>query len=396
MKRRWPLAAMVAGVLVGYMLPVALTPTGQQPSSVPPVTRPADADVAAPTVNLEATTTTSRVEPTRTTLPQAVVFLVWATGGLPPPLVEGLLRNFDQVSIVSGDVVELSTDARRLIPLDALALDPSAHVFYDRSSELDGLEPGAVVLGESSARLRDAEPGDFLTLDGTDFVVAAIVRDVVIGAAEVVFDANDQRSPISTNRFALVASDMGRQEFEDLVRSLYDGPAPLRIRTEGETPWLRHGDAVLPQIFIKEALGEFSYSQVGGTTFDQDQAFIDLNVVTSRVPLLGEVRCHRTVVDMLTGAMTELVDSGLAHLVEPGGFAGCWFPRFISSRVGVSSGVSRHAWGAAVDINAASNPVGSSGNQDHRLIETMRRWGFTWGGDWLVPDPMHFEFATQR
>jgi hypothetical protein len=383
---------MVAGVLVGYMLPVALTPTGQQPSSVPPVARPANTEMAAPTVNREATTTSSRIEPTQTTLPQAVVFLVWATGGLPPPLVDGLLRNFVQVSIVSGDVVELSADAGRLIPLDALALDPSAHAFYDRSSELDELEPGAVVLGETSARLRDAEPGDILTLDGTDFVVAAIVRDMVIGAAEVVFDANDQRSPISTNRFALVGSEMGRQEFEDLVRSLYDGPAPLRIRTEGETPWLRHGDAVLPQVFIKEALGEFSYTQVGGTTFDQDQAFIDLHVVTLRVPLLGEVRCHRTVVDMLTGAMTELVDTGLAHLVEPGGFAGCWFPRFISSRVGVS----RHAWGAAVDINASSNPVGSSGNQDRRLIETMRRWGFTWGGDWLVPDPMHFEFATQR
>jgi hypothetical protein len=387
---------MVAGVLVGYMLPVALTPTGQQPSSVPPVTRPVDTNVAVPTINLEATTTTSRVNPTTTTIPLDVVFLVWATGGLPAPLVDGLLRNFVQVSIVSGDVVELTTDAGRLIPLDALALAPSAHAFYDRSAELDGLEPGAVVLSETSARLREAEAGDLLTLDAMDFVVAAIVRDVVIGAAEVVFHANDPRSPVSTNRFALVGSDMARQEFEDLVRSFYDGPAPLRIRTEGETPWLRHGDAVLPQVFIKEALGEFSYTHIGGTTFDQDQAFIDLNVVTSRVPLLGEVRCHRIVVEMLTGAMTELVDSGLAHLVEPGGFAGCWFPRFISTRVGVSSGVSRHAWGAAVDINAGSNPVGSSGNQDHRLIETMRRWGFTWGGDWLVPDPMHFEFATQR
>ncbi|HEY3428145.1 MAG TPA: M15 family metallopeptidase [Acidimicrobiia bacterium] len=396
MKRRWSLAAMVAGVLIGYMLPVALTPTGQQPSSVPPVRAPSNTGSEAPPVNGEATATTSRVEPPPSTLPEAVVFLVWATGGLPAPLVEGLLRNFDEVSIVSGDVVELSIDAGRLIPLDALALVPSAHAFYDRSAELDRLEPGAVVLGETSAQLRDAEPGDILTLDGTDFVVADIVPDVVIGAAEVVFDADDQRSPVSTSRFALVGSEMGRQEFEDLVRSLYDGPAPLRIRTEGETPWLRHGDAVLPQVFIKEALGEFSYTHVGGTTFDQDQAFIDLNVVTSRVPLLGEVRCHRTVVDMLTGAMTELVDSGLAHLVEPGGFAGCWFPRFISSRVGVSAGVSRHAWGAAVDLNAGSNPVGSSGNQDRRLIETMRQWGFTWGGDWLVPDPMHFEFATHR
>jgi hypothetical protein len=22
----------------------------------------------------------------------------------------------------------------------------------------------------------------------------------------------------------------------------------------------------------------------------------------------------------------------------------------------------------------------------------MERWGFTWGGRWLVPDPAHFEY----
>jgi hypothetical protein len=28
------------------------------------------------------------------------------------------------------------------------------------------------------------------------------------------------------------------------------------------------------------------------------------------------------------------------------------------------------------------------------LIAIMLEWGFTWGGDWLVPDPMHFEYAA--
>jgi hypothetical protein len=310
-------------------------------------------------------------------------------------LVDGLVANFEEVSIVKGDAVELSNGGQ-LIPLDALALDPTAHAFYDQAVELSRLDPGTVALGETSARLRDAGPGEVLNLDGIDFTVAAVVSDALIGAAEVVFSRDDAISPVSTDRYALVRSDMARQAFEDMVRSLYEGPAPLRIRTEGETPWLRHGDAVLPQVFIKEALGEFSYTQVGGSTFDQDRTFVEMSIVTERVPLLGEVRCHRLVVEMLIGAMTTLIDEGLAHLVEPGGFAGCWFPRFISPTVGVSSGLSRHAWGAAVDLNAGSNPVGSSGDQDPRLIETMESWGFTWGGDWLVPDPMHFEFAAQR
>jgi hypothetical protein len=36
-------------------------------------------------------------------------------------------------------------------------------------------------------------------------------------------------------------------------------------------------------------------------------------------------------------------------------------------------------------------PLGSG--QDPQLVETMARWGFTWGGFWLVPDPMHFEYV---
>ncbi|HJU81708.1 MAG TPA: M15 family metallopeptidase [Acidimicrobiia bacterium] len=393
MRSRWSLAAIVAGILIGYTLPVALTSSGPPVSAS--VTSPNPTRAASIPTSTLARIETKTVPTTAATSSGSGVFLVWATGGLPRALVDGLAANFEEISIVKADAVELSSGGR-LIPLDALALDPKAHAFYDRSAELGRLDPGTVALGETSARLRDAALGSTLHLDGIDFAVAAFVSDELIGAAEVVFAIEDPLSPVSTDRYALIRSHMARQDLENLVRGLYQGPAPLRIRTEGETPWLRHGDAVLPQVFIKEALGEFSYTDVGGTTFDQDQTFIAKNIVTERVPLLGEVRCHRRLVEMLTGAMASLIDRGLAHLVEPAGFAGCWFPRFISPTVGVSSGLSRHAWGAAVDLNAGSNPVGSSGNQDLRLIKTMERFGLTWGGDWLVPDPMHFEFATQR
>ncbi|MEX1004472.1 MAG: M15 family metallopeptidase [Acidimicrobiia bacterium] len=62
---------------------------------------------------------------------------------------------------------------------------------------------------------------------------------------------------------------------------------------------------------------------------------------------------------------------------------------------GTSAGLSRHSWGAAVDINAPTNPYGSDGTQDPRLVAIMQSWGFTWGGDWLVPDPMYFEFGGE-
>ncbi|MGH2726880.1 MAG: M15 family metallopeptidase, partial [Actinomycetota bacterium] len=39
------------------------------------------------------------------------------------------------------------------------------------------------------------------------------------------------------------------------------------------------------------------------------------------------------------------------------------------------------------------NPYGEKPRQDPRLVALMERWGFTWGGRWLVPDGMHFEFV---
>jgi hypothetical protein len=86
--------------------------------------------------------------------------------------------------------------------------------------------------------------------------------------------------------------------------------------------------------------------------------------------------------------LNELQQRNLAGLVDPSGFGGCWNPRLI--RVG--AGISRHAWGAAVDLNTRGNPTGLESAQDPRLVEIMRRWGFTWGGNWLIPDPSHFEY----
>lgn len=391
MRRLAELGALVAGIVVGYALAAALAaPSGVDPSTTPGPGPGADRSPLTGTVPATTTTTPGT---TVTSEPEARTYLVWATGGLPAGLADGLVGMFEAVSIVRGDAVELETEDDTAIPLDALAIDPESHAPFDPDGALAGLRPGTVALGESSARLRNAAVGDTLTIAGDSYVVAAIAPDGVVSAAEVVFSAADASAPVVIERFALISTDLDRPRFEEEVRALYDGPAPLRIRAEGETPWLRHGDAVLPQVFIKEALGEFSYSGRRGASFIQDPEFIAANIVRVEVPLLGVVRCHRVVADMLVGAMTQLVEEGLGHLIEPGGFAGCWSPRYIRAATGTSAGVSRHAWGGAVDINATTNPMGSTGTQDSRLVEIMDRWGFTWGGLWLVPDPMHFEYG---
>jgi hypothetical protein len=388
--RRWAeLVAMIAGIVVGYALAAAIA----APASVDPTAMPGPGSGVGrtPLQGIPATTTTTGVVPS--TEQGASTYLVWATGGLPDGLGRSLEEMLGSVSVVEGDPVELEVGGGSMVPLDALAIDPAAHAPFDPEGALAELRPGTVVLGESSARLRRAEVGEVLTIGGNGYEVAAIAPDEVVAGAEVVFAKGDESTPVRTERFALVATELTRPRFEEQVRALYTGPAPLRIRAEGETPWLRHGDAVLPQVFIKQALGEFSYTGRSGISFTQDPEYIAANIVIAEAPILGEVRCHRVVAEMLAGAMTQLVEQGLGHLVDPGGFAGCWNPRYIRAAAGTAAGVSRHAWGAAVDLNASTNPVGSAGTQDPRLVEVMAEWGFTWGGLWLVPDPMHFEYG---
>ena len=385
MKRGREIAILIVAVVVGYVLAVVLAPGVVAPSPTP--------EPGERTVSGSSTTTTVDASLPATTTPRAEVYLVWSTGGLTDDLVRGLERQFDELSVVRGDAAELDAEEGWVIPLDAVAIDPTAHRFFDRDGSLTSLRPGAVALSEASAQFRGLALGDELIVEGVAYEVTAITPDDVVGAAEVIFDRSDPDAPVATNRYALVSTDLARNEFEDVVRGMYDGPAPLRIRSRGESPWLRHGDAVLPQVFIKSALGEFAYSNLTGSEFSQDPAFVEGSIVTAEVPILGKIQCHETVVEMLAGAMGQLGDEGLAHLVDPAGFAGCWNPRYIRPTTGTSSGISRHAWGAAVDLNAASNPVGSAGTQDPRLVEVMLEWGFTWGGDWLVPDPMHFEYG---
>ena len=83
---------------------------------------------------------------------------------------------------------------------------------------------------------------------------------------------------------------------------------------------------------------------------------------------------------------------GLAQLIDPKQYAGCYAPRLLRPD-DPTAGISHHAWGAAIDINAGSNPFGGTPHQDPRLVRIFERWGFTWGGHWLVPDGMHFEFV---
>jgi D-alanyl-D-alanine carboxypeptidase len=260
------------------------------------------------------------------------------------------------------------------------------------------LGPDRVLLGRSSARLRHVGTGGRLRLapdpgDGPRrwLTVAGVVDDSLIGAAEVaVTRAGARALGVATDRYLLLAYRGPRAAVVAAVRRVLPAGLPARVRGPGETPFLRAGDAVLPQAMVKERFGEFAWRPGPAGGFVQDPAWRSAHLATARVPILGRVRCNRALLPALTGAMAELSRRGLARLVDPKTYAGCWNPRLTRG----GGGISRHAWGAALDLNVNGDPA--STRQDPRLVQVMAHWGFTWGGRWLVPDPIHFEWLGAR
>ncbi|HUF83678.1 MAG TPA: hypothetical protein VMQ81_03695 [Acidimicrobiia bacterium] len=97
---------------------------------------------------------------------------------------------------------------------------------------------------------------------------------------------------------------------------------PVRFRVPGETPYLRHGDAVLTQLEVKQRFGEFAYRDTGGDV-EIEPAWVANNVVPVD-GTFGATRCHRGVAELVTAAVDELRINGKQALAASDPAAGCW------------------------------------------------------------------------
>jgi hypothetical protein len=248
-----------------------------------------------------------------------------------------------------------------------------------------------VLLSRTGASLRGLDEGDRLRLaGGRDLPVAGVVDDRLLGGYEVALDLDlGRRLRIDRVGYLLLQPRGARATLQQALRQILPGRA-LRFRVRGERPFLRAGDAVLPLGQVKARFGEFAVPSL--RRVEPDPGWVAANIVTQPVPVLGEVRCHRRVIPQLAAAMTDLQHQQLARLVDVADFhrqGGCYVPRALRGGQGQ---LSRHAWGIAVDLNVADNPLGHRPGTDARLVKAMARHGFTWGGQWLRPDGAHFEW----
>lgn len=328
--------------------------------------------------------------------------LAWTPNRLPGRLIRTAmaLRETAAAVVVANGTVWLPSPPGgppgMAIPIDVSAADPKgyAKAVLTTPPELARLARGQVALAVDSARLRRLQVGDRLTLGGLPLRVATIVPDAVIGDAEMfVTPVDARRLGLPPDRYLLVLPttvSAWPQIAAALRQSIPSGVA-LRVRAPGTARSLRESDAVLAPLLEKLRYGEFAANPhptpAGYLTIDPRWRAIHL--VTASVPILGSVTCNRRFIPVLRAALQAVVHSGLQRLVRRDDFGGCFAPRLIPGQTGQS--MSHHAYGSAIDINVHANPLGQPPRQDPRLVQLFARFGFTWGGDWLIPDGMHFE-----
>jgi hypothetical protein len=377
-------AAFAAGAVVGAALVVSLPVPG-----VPDV--PGGPSLRGDAVVGEAPVST---------------LLAWTPGRLPDGFGETIadLPAVGSVTVVRSGVAwmdrwrdqagptEVAAPGYR-IPVEVASIERRSYATFVPPADrgiVTGLR-GAIV-GRTFARLHGIGSGGTVVLGGDAVDVEAVVDDELVGAHEIVLPVRlGARLGIVRPRYMLIAPRATASRVEARVRAVVPAGVRVRIRGPGETPVFRHGDAVLAQSRVKELFGEFAARPRPDGTLSVQPSWVDANIRTARVPVLGEIRCHRLLVPLVRAALEDLVARNLGHLVDRADYGGCYYPRFIGRDSG--TGLSHHSWGIAIDINVSQGLPGRQPTIDRRVVEAFEAQGFKWGGEFLIPDGTHFEFV---
>lgn len=361
-------AAAIAGALAGGALTLSLPAPGGPPDTGPAQT-PARAETAIPRTD-------------------AQTLLAWTPRQLPAGYAHAARRidGVEAAAEVRSGVVWVNPRPDGLaLPLEVAAVDVGEYAAF--------VPPGERALFaelETGVALTASPRGDVLDTRAGSVAVRGVVDPGLIGAHEAVVSlATGERLGVTRPRYLLVALRPGADAaaVESALRDAAPSGTRVRVRAPGETPAFRHGDAVLAPSRLKALFGEFYASGESDGSLRIDPAWVGTQIVTTKLAAAGSMRCHRAIVPQLGGAFEEIARRGMGGLITVGG---CFSPRFLNHEP--EAGISHHSWGVAFDLNVEENPYGAEPRLDPRVVDVLERWGFTWGGRWLVPDGMHFEF----
>jgi hypothetical protein len=344
--------------------------------------------------------------------PKAPILITWTSEDNLPRLAEAA-RAVDGIGAVatarngvgwldswspSGGAATAAPEGFR-VPIEVLAVVPadySAFVPESHRPLFEGLADGGALLAQSGAELRDIESQGTLNFSQGAIPVEGVVPDSMLASHEVVMSLETaQTLGISDLKYILVELERGTSqgEAEQALRAGLPDGSRLGLRAPDEEDVFRPGGTILPQVEIKKRFGEFAARPGSGRNITIDPEWILENTTNVDFPLLGSGRCHNEVIPQIQAAFQDVIDRGHADLVRRRDFGGCFAPRLLNSDP--NSGISHHSWGIAFDFNVSQNPYGVEPKMDERLVELLESHGLTWGGHWVVPDGMHFEYLRE-
>lgn len=310
-----------------------------------------------------------------------------------------------RVTTAAGHIVLDLADGFR-IPLAAVFIDPATHaaVVHDGdpavAAALEDLAPGTVLLSTTGARLRGVEEGARLRIVAQDhaghldMTVVGVVSDGWARRGEILVHTDDAaRLGLADDPRSLVVVHRGGDEatrtiIGRITRLTGQEPHTTVLHPVAPGPSLR---LVLSLPEIKERFGEFAYRPRRGVReIDVHAEYAESMMVTTEVPIIGEVRCHRLIIEDLVAALEEMIAAGIDDWLDPRRYAGCHYPRRISTD---RSRLSNHSWGIAIDLNVDLSMPGLGPQPPDEMIEIFGRHGFRWGGDFSQPDHHHWEWV---
>ncbi len=272
------------------------------------------------------------------------------------------------------------------------------------------LAPDALVMGQLSASLRGAQAGDSVLLvagSGAQlwFRIAAVLPDDKVGGTEFLMStqAGDRLGIARLSRVVMWGFP-SRASIDASLAANGLVSTSVRIRRSWDPA---DPDNTIGMARTKAQLGEFAYRLNANGSVSQDSAWLAASLPSRRTqyPLGVVARCHNRVEPALRSALAEIAARGLGGTIDVGNanrFGGCHVARFNRLTPDSALGfLSRHSWGMAFDTNTvgscqgcappdfATRPGGCT------AVQIFRKHGFAWGGNFLTPDGMHFEWVGE-
>jgi len=298
----------------------------------------------------------------------------------------------------AGWVIPMGVTA---LPLDAIA------GIFGRTIAVP-IAQGTIVLGATSAGMRGAKAGDVMEFRGHGGTVALtiglVAPDAAIGGTEILMGrAQADRLGAGIDSSVVIWGESDRSALLRAIaaRGMSTNPK-IRVERSWDPP---SPDETLGLSQTKKLLGEFDFdlahlSSSGWTAMSPQWKAKYLPGGRVAYPTGIRALCNTAVKADLRAALAEVVNSGLGGGIDVGNTnaaGGCGTGSVRLSRVNQAFfAVSRHSWGQPIDMNTVSNCEGCIPRFDCRIVRIFRKHGYAWGGNFLVPDGMHFEWAGGR